>query len=289
MVSMHKRDSPPPVVAKGVDFTWLAERAQDDATRERLAQIAAWTDQVQHGYFQVEHTIYPLALGNDQVWLRTCDAWFSIIMYTEIMKEHDHLLVPGFDGCNAQVVVDLSANLGFYSWKIWQQNPACRILAVEPNPLAFEILSLNIRTNHLTTITPINLAIGPQSGQLTMRVVDQATALGGHYLGIIKREQRPWITESMMRSITVSCLNLADLFAQYQLDTVDILKMDVEEMELGILQQAESVLPRIQRIVVEWHVPETRDRLIAFLESHDFRLIYAEPRAFADLYFIREP
>ena len=285
---MHNSDWQQPVVAKGVDFTWLTERARDDATRQRLAQIAAWTDQVQHGHFQAEHTIFPLALGDDQVWLRTCDAWFSVIMYTEIMKEHDHLLVPGFDGRNAQVVVDLGANLGFYSWKMWQQNPACRIFAVEPNALAFEILGLNIQTNHLSTITPINVAIGPRSEPLTMRVVDQATALGGHYLGVIKREQRTWITESMMRSITVPCLSLADLFAQYDLDTVDILKMDVEEMELAILQQAEAVLPRIQRIVVEWHVPETRDLLIAFLESHDFRLIYAEPRAFADLYFIRE-
>ena len=58
-----------------------------------------------------------------------------------------------------------------------------------------------------------------------------------------------------------------------------------EEMELEILSVSKETLRFVKRIVVEWHLEDTKQKLITLLEKEGFRLIYEEPRDYGDLYF----
>ena len=84
--------------------------------------------------------LFSVDLGRYKIWFRKCSAYSSIDIYTEIFKERKHFLIPEFSGKDANLVVDLGANEGYYTLKLKQNNSKCKVIAIEPNPLAFEIL-----------------------------------------------------------------------------------------------------------------------------------------------------
>jgi len=60
------------------------------------------------------------------------------------------------------------------------------------------------------------------------------------------------------------------------------LKVDIEGSEMNFLRQERGFLPRVDTILLEWHIwATTRAEVVRFLEEHDFRLdqtIEDEPR-----------
>jgi FkbM family methyltransferase len=69
------------------------------------------------------------------------------------------------------------------------------------------------------------------------------------------------------------------------------LKIDIEGSEMAFLKNEASFLPRVDAILVEWHIwATTRDEITAYIEGHGFRLantIEDEPRN-GVLYFRRK-
>ncbi len=277
----------PAVVQKGADFAWLRAQARDAATRARLTQVAQWTAQARHGRFWASSAIFPLHLDPYTLWLRAADAWQSVALYTELFKEADHTLLPAFATVAHGPIVDLGANIGLYTLRMRQLNPDVRVIAVEPNPPTVLLLEKNITTNQLTDITVVPAAIGGHTGQLALKTVTQASGFAGKYLGTLKTAQRPWVTEQLITTVSVPCLTLPQLFGEYGLTQVELLKLDIEEMELEVLAAGVAVLGGVQRIVIEWHTEATKRQLVTFLSAHGFQLVFEEPRAFGDLYFER--
>ena len=89
----------------------------------------------------------------------------------------------------------------------------------------------------------------------------------------------------MISELHLPMVTLNSVFEQYINQEIDILQMDVEEMELEILSVSKETLRFVKRIVVEWHLEDTKQKLITLLEKEGFRLIYEEPRDYGDLYF----
>jgi FkbM family methyltransferase len=276
------------VVRKGADFAWLRAHAGDVQTKEWLDQIEKWTHHSQRGVFVNSQELLSLKLDQYTLYLQQADAWFALALYTEIFRENDHILAPGFTGIEAETIVDLGANIGLYTLRMRQNNPKARIIAVEPNPSTAFILRKNILTNGLTGIDVIEKAVVGSERSLALKTVAQASAYSGKYLGLIKKEQRPWVRDEMIAIIEVPAITLEQLFLECSISTIDILKIDIEEMELEVLQSSANVLGLIQRIVVEWHTLKTKQDLISFLVSHHYNLVFEEPRDFGDLYFVNE-
>ena len=67
-------------------------------------------------------------------------------------------------------VIDVGAHVGYTALVMAE---ALRgqglILAFEPEPLNFDLLSANIRTNNATTVVPINAAAGDRTGSVTLQ------------------------------------------------------------------------------------------------------------------------
>ena len=269
------------------DFRWLTEQARDAVSQVWLTRIQEWRRRVfENNEFIKGNTLFSLRLGSYELWFRPRSAFSAIEVFVEIFKNNGHSLAPGFLGSNAQLVVDIGANQGFYALKIKEQNPQCKVFCIEPNPYVCEILEKNIQTNRINDIILVNQAVGATDERVTLDVIREVDAISARN---IKSVPRSWLKDELIEKIQVDGITLDTLCQQYNITHIDILKIDVEGSEIDILTNSAHLLERVDKIVVERHSREIRDAVVAFLTTNHFKLIFEEDpdcsRYYGDLYF----
>jgi precorrin-6B methylase 2 len=102
-------------------------------------------------------------------------------------------------------------------------------------------------------------------------------------------QPRPWLPKKRIRRLKVRQMTLPTLCAERDIEEIDILKMDVEASEMEILRGAKRMLPKIRKMVIEWHTPKLKKQCIAFLRKNGFKMVHSEQKKgvrCGDIYFI---
>jgi FkbM family methyltransferase len=277
-------------MAKQLDPNWLVMQGATENDREKVRHILKRREEALGAHkFYTEDDFVTLTLGSNLISLRQCAASSSIEVYDEIFRENDHFLHEEFSVSGAEFVLDIGANEGFYALRAATTNPGVRIVCVEPNPFAFEILVKNMENNALENVIPVNAAVSSDGRPIGMEFVRQISAIGGARL---RDMNRPWLPEDVVDKRTVSSITIKGLLRRYSFPRVDILKVDVEGMEDEIMGSLEPIAGRIRRIVVERHSRKLRDVVKNRLLRLGFKLVLEEDpeceRYYGDLYFINE-
>lgn len=276
-------------MAKDLHETWLYGQTQGEDGRQWITKILEWRHFVlENNRFIKDKELFSVALGNYLIWFKKCSAFSSIEVYQEIFKENNHCLLSDFSGKHENLIIDIGANEGFYTLKMKENNPNCKIICIEPNPYLFEILNKNIASNHLKNTILVNKAIDLNNGLTDFEIIEEIGAIGGKSLSFV---ERPWLKDEFIRKIVVETITLSDLCREHFIPKIGILKIDVEGMEIDVLKSGEQMLHRARKIVIERHSRKLRDDIIAFLTTYDFELVYEEDpdfrRYYGDLYFIK--
>ncbi len=125
------------------------------------------------------------------------------------------------------VVVDIGANIGYYSLMAAKKAVTGHIYSFEPVTKNQEKLKRNISLNNLTVIHPIQAAISNFSGSITIYIsADDNSGMSG------LRTAENFSGESE----TVKCLTLDEAVIEYKLPKIDLIKIDVEGSEITVLQ-----------------------------------------------------
>jgi FkbM family methyltransferase len=169
-------------------------------------------------------------------------------------------------------IVDCGANVGIFSVWAASQRPQARIVAVEPFPETYMGLLANIRQNHLDhRVRCVKMALASHSGERQM----QTTGDSPNRQLILHDEDG--LTD---RTVPVSCITLAECFDQFGVDTLDLLKMDIEGSEWAVLLSTPTdVLRRIGHIQLEYHEVNERfgytpEQLFAHLAAAGHQLTF---------------
>lgn len=270
-----------------IDWEWLNEQALDDQSLLWLSRIRQWRSEVlNNNELTKSNRLFSVNLGNHEIWFRESGAFASIETYCEIFRENNHFLVPEFSSKDARTIVDIGANEGFYALRVKAENPACRVLCYEPNPYAYELLKKNFTSNGLEGVSATNKAVGPVAGKVSLDIIKEISSIGGKGLRSVKRA---WLKDEFVETIEAQTCTLEDLCREHSVREIDILKIDVEGMEMEILKNSTGLLKNVRRIVVERHSRELRDQLKKLLIANGFSLLYEEDpecnRYYGDLYF----
>jgi FkbM family methyltransferase len=166
--------------------------------------------------------------------------WFCF-RSPEMARELDEFLARSAD---RRRFLDVGAFHGLFSLAFTQGRPEAEAVAVEPSPLAWDVLEANVRLNPAARLTPIRAAVGASPGTLTMRYA-------WHHL-----EASPDAADSP-DALQVPLRTLDDLTAELGFHP-DVVKVDVEGYEFAVLQGALRIL--------------REDRPVLFLEVHPYRL-----------------
>ena len=169
--------------------------------------------------------------------------------------------IYGFDtNYVPDTIVDCGANIGLASVFFANRFPAAKIIAVEPEMSNFEILKVN--TALYPNIELVNKAIWHQCTSL---IIDDP-GIGHH--GFTTKET------AKVGSATIEAITIVDLMNKYGIDSIDILKIDIEgaEMEL-FMYDFDAWLPTVRCITIELH--SFRDASKPFIKAigkYDFSL-----------------
>jgi FkbM family methyltransferase len=151
-----------------------------------------------------------------------------------------HLISP-----QDRVVLDLGAHYGLVSTKIATSiSASSRVIAVEAHPSNYAVLKRNLELNHLTNVRALNFAVAPYTGFTTISTSD---GISTHYT----LQKRSEMSALMSR---VPCYRLSDVLELLGVDHVDLVKMDIEGLELEVVQSSFPALAsRILKLDIEVH------------------------------------
>lgn len=166
--------------------------------------------------------------------------WFCF-RSPEMARELDGFLAHSKD---RRRFLDVGACHGLFALAFTQGRPETEAVAVDPSPLAWEVLAANVRKNPGARVTPVRAALGEAPGTLTMRY-------SWHHLEASPEAAgTPDAVEVPVRTVDALCSELGF--------RPDVVKIDVEGYELAVLRGALRTL--------------REERPALFLELHPQRL-----------------
>ena len=153
------------------------------------------------------------------------DLWS--VKETFLDKFYEHY---GFELQDGWQVIDIGAGLGEYTLDAAHGYPNSEVYAFEPFPPSYELLQTNIKQNKLENIKSFPQAVGPERGLLWLDLSEEEP---------LKLRSLDTANE---KGIDVPAVTLADVFAQLGPEQCDLLKLDCEGAEYGILFNADAFL-----------------------------------------------
>ena len=146
----------------------------------------------------------------------------------------DHTVHPRYLGAQSQVL-DLGANYGLFAKAITARF-GCRCIAVEPSPEPFAAIA------ETPLISKLQVAAASKSGTLPFHVATDSVASSLYQ------------PDSLVKVIEVRALSLPDLFDLVKVESLDLLKMDIEGAEIALINTCPpSILQQIKQLSIEFH------------------------------------
>ena len=144
------------------------------------------------------------------------------------------------------VVVDVGANAGDWSAALLDVRVPSKLLLVEPSSTNSE----RLRERFATASCPVSVAqvaISEEDGEATL----YADAPDSKMASLVQRDLRH-VGLTHPKSETVKTLSFQSLCAVEGIESISILKVDVEGLELAVLSGARYMLPKIRVIQFEF-------------------------------------
>jgi len=141
----------------------------------------------------------------------------------------------------ADVFVDIGANIGYYSTLAAKLvGPGGKVIAIEPGPYNFELLTRNIRRNRFSNVILQQLALSDFPGKVELNL--SRVNFGDNRVGT----NLSVLGEFESDSVEVRAERLDDLLTRLNVTRVENIKMDVQGYEA---QVQEGMLKTLSRYV----------------------------------------
>jgi FkbM family methyltransferase len=132
----------------------------------------------------------------------------------------------------AQTIFDIGANLGIYSLEASAINPSARIFAIEPTPAIAQHLRQTCQSNKIANIEVIQKAMGSQATTIFLNFCGEDNE-GMNFTTAVPRSAN---------GLMVVQVTLDGLCKDNKIDTIELLKMDVQGNEADVLLGAQDLL-----------------------------------------------
>ena len=231
----------------------------------------------------------------------------TLTVYRDIFDD-DCYRMHGVTIEDGDCILDVGANTGLFIVFLNKIGVKVRVCAFEPAPAIFEVLGRNVETHNKLPVQLFNVGLSREAGHASFTyyprfsnastlypdesaegalrgrqfIIDQIPTVRWPLrtmLAWIPRPIKHLIAERIRRyylkkeTVTCELWNLSEFLRKYNIDRVDLLKLDAEQSEQQILAGlTEEDWPKIRQIVVEVHGGESATREMAeMLAGRGFR------------------
>ena len=167
----------------------------------------------------------------------------------------DKYILPG------DWVIDVGANIGHYTMRFSKLvGPDGRVIAFEPVPETFDLLTSNSMRFPHKNVTLINAAVSNCSACSSIKIPKFQTGLSNYYAAHLSNQ------DSNMR---ILCLTMDSLDIPYP---VSLIKVDVEGHEFEVIEGMKNLLKRDKPVLIIEGFRSEVDKLLGELGYSDKKL-----------------
>jgi len=177
-------------------------------------------------------------------------------------------------------IIDCGSHIGVSVLYFKHTYPESKIIAFEPDPDNFDLLSKNVKENNIKDIRLINSAVSDKTGETALYGnLDNNDWSWGNT--IIKDAYLNW---SSPEKCKVKTVKLSD----YINNKVDLIKLDIEGMEFSVLKEISHKLNLVENFILEHHYSKgyadqnKLEDILFILESNNFdvKVVNEDPEDF---------
>ncbi|MBN1326271.1 FkbM family methyltransferase [Candidatus Falkowbacteria bacterium] len=141
-------------------------------------------------------------------------------------------------------VIDAGAQAGFFGLYARALNPDVKIIAIEPDEENLAAMEKNFSQNNIKDIEIISSALAG-----TRSVRDFFVSADFHDHSLNKN-----LVKKIARKVKVQGLTLGDILKKYNIEKIDLLKLDIEGTEYEVFKSlSQDDWEKINSIVLEYH------------------------------------
>jgi FkbM family methyltransferase len=170
------------------------------------------------------------------VHLRISTSDIAVFKDILVRREYDFDL-PAF---SPQTIVDAGANIGISALYFANKYPDAKVFAVEPEPSNYQALVKNVAP--YPNVTPIHCALWKKDGEVSLRPGSEHPGPDGKWAFQVHEAGR----------IRVRAMTIQSLISAMNIDSIDLLKMDIEGAEQEVFESSDW-LDRVRVLVIELH------------------------------------
>ena len=174
------------------------------------------------------------------------------------------------------LVIDAGAHIGFFTIKASKQvGQKGLVLAFEPHPDNFQLLTINIKLNRLENVIPINVALGDRKRKVKLFIREPRATIG--YSLITPSHHYINVQMTTLDEILSKCKNLMrrNIF----------IKVDVEGAEYLLLKGAKNILTSNNvKLVIETHGDDVKQQCKKYLKKLGYTIKERDAMLYAQKY-----
>ena len=203
-------------------------------------------------------------------------------LYEEIFVEKTYLK-QGIELNDGDVVIDIGANIGMFALFVAEQCKGARTFSFEPSPITFDVLKRNLELNS-PNATVCNCGVSDTDREETFTFYPNASVFSGFHPDAeedgdaIRKAIENAVTEDkrveegeaveayldmmvkerlVKQTYRCPLKTISTLLKEYDLEQIDLLKIDAEKCEVDILKGIrDEDWKRVRQIVIEVHDKE---------------------------------
>jgi FkbM family methyltransferase len=154
-----------------------------------------------------------------------------------------------------KIVMDVGANVGWYTLILAASESVEKVYAFEPLPSVFDHLQRSVAVNNFDKVMLVAEAVGEIDGTITLYAPTDMLTTMASTKEIFKATHYP----DNFVEYRVPVLKL-DMFAKrYNIQSVDFIKLDVENAEDAVIRGALNLIQRSQPIIICEVLPEEQE------------------------------
>lgn len=166
----------------------------------------------------------------------------DVYTYEQIFIDEEYKFETAYAPKN---IIDAGANIGLTAIYLTNKYPNARIIAIEPESSNFALLKANVAA--YPNITPIQAALWDKNEKINL--VDPGLGEWGYMTEGTDEAEK---IEADMRH-AVDALTVDKIMEMFNLDHVDILKVDIEGAEKEVFADTSAWIGKVDAIIAELH------------------------------------